>query len=240
MRIFAYIMTAVLALSVLARVFFGGLKGGWLVVTLITAGLLWSLVLWTGMPGGLRVTVIVFVSILGLVSVMGGLAGIGDGVKKSADTPKSEAAVAMGPANSKERIAIVYHPGGSPFPKSVVMSLGEKLAARGCSIVIMTANPGLSFNQKDFDALVLCSPVYGGEARPPLLDFVSSRAPFSIPVFAALTGGLKGWDEHNLKAFADALSRSKVKTEAAIKVNKRMSAAEVDAALSGLTDRIAE
>jgi hypothetical protein len=148
MRIFAYIVTAILALGVLTPLFLGGLKGGWVVVTLITAGLLWSLVLWTGMPGALRVIFIVLVSILGLVCVMGALAGVNEGLTKRFDLPRSDAAITMGPSGSKERIAIVYHPGGSPFPKRVVMALGEKLAATGCSIVIMTANPGLELKQR--------------------------------------------------------------------------------------------
>jgi hypothetical protein len=70
------------------------------------------------------------------------------------------------------------------------------------------------------------------------LNFVASRAPFSIPVFAVITGGLKGWDEHNLKALSDALAASKVKTEAAIKVNTKMNAAELDAALSEFAGKI--
>jgi hypothetical protein len=232
MRIFVYIVTAILALSVLVPLFLGGLKGGWVVVTLITVGFLWSLVLWTGMPGALRVVFLVLVSILGLVCVMGALASINEGLTRKFDLPRNDPAVTMGPSDSKVRIAIVYHPGGSPFPKRVVTALGEKLAAQGCSIVIMTANPGLNFKQTDFDALVLSSPVYGGKVRPPLLDFVSARAPFSMPVYAVLTGGLKGWDEHNLKALSDALAASKVTTTAAIKVNTKMNAAELDAALS--------
>jgi flavodoxin len=110
---------------------------------------------------------------------------------KSWDVPAYEYPVILGSDGSSGRIAIVYHPGATAFTKSMVRRLGEELASRGYIAALFTANPGLSLDQASYTGLVIGSPVYGAEIRPPVKDFIFANAPFSIPIFALLTACIK-------------------------------------------------
>lgn len=238
MRVFAYVMTFLLALCIVAPAALGGLRAGWVVVVLIAGGLLWIGVLRANAPGALRVVLIILVSVLSFVALVGTAVGIGNTMKVRFDRAVNEAPLTMGPPDSRLTVAVVYHPGGSTFPKSVVTELGKDLAAKGCRVTIMTAHPALELTQSEYDALVLCSPVYGGEIRPPLEDFVRRTAPFSIPVFAIITGGISGVEEANLRRLSELLARTDTRTVAAVKLLRKARPQTTAARLSSLTEDI--
>jgi len=139
---------------------------------------------------------------------------------KSWDLPVHEDPVVMGVGGGSGRIAVVYHPGGSSFPKRTVARLGKDLVLRGYVVTVNTASPDLPFDTKNYDALVLLSPVYGAQIRPPVRQFVSTHAPFSVPVFVVLTGMFsKGfYENHDLPMLTEFLSHAGVKLTAAVKV----------------------
>ncbi len=136
------------------------------------------------------------------------------------DLPVHQDSVVMGEEGGSGRVAVVYHPGGSGFPKRTVARLGRELVRRGYVVTVNTASPDLPLDTKSYDALVLVSPVYGGEIRPPVDQFVSTHAPFSVPVFVVLTGMFaKGfYESHDLPMLTKRLSQAGVMLTAAVKV----------------------
>jgi flavodoxin len=213
-RILAYVLTGILMVCFV--ILLGpesGMPRGFAVSTLVAIGLLWTVVLRAGMPLWLRVILFVAIFCLSFVAI---LFAIALGV---ADRPKSEPPISMGAGPQTRRVAIVYHPGGTGFTKGTVMKLGEELAARGYAVSILTAHPGLQFAQDKYDAIILGSPVYAGEARPPIKEFVSAISPLTIPVFVLLTGGGSSPKEADLERFAKVLTRSGANLRAGTKVN---------------------
>ena len=114
-----------------------------------------------------------------------GLAASGCG---SGEPSASRQPVTIGSGGSAGRIAVVYDPGGSGYPRRTMIRLAEELASRGYVVYLYTTAPGLAFEPESCDALVLGGPVYGAEIRPALKEFVTALAPFPVPVFALLTG----------------------------------------------------
>lgn len=213
-RILAYILTGILVVCFV--ILLGpksGMPRGFAVSTLVAIGLLWTVVLRTGMPVWLKVILSVVIFCLSFVAI---LFAIALGV---ADRPKSEAPVSMGGGSSAHSIAIVYHPGGTGFTRGTMMKLGEKLAARGYAVSIFTAHPGLQFPQEKHSAIVLGSPVYAGETRPPIKEFVSAVSPLTVPVFAVVTGGGSSPKEADLERFAKVLTRAGGNLTAGTKIN---------------------
>jgi hypothetical protein len=240
MRIFSAVVSAVLGACILAQIVAGKPSVGFIIVTFIAAGFLWVPLLWPAMPAGLRVTSIVLACILSLVSAIGGMVGVGNGLAARFDIPNAAAPVIMGGADSLHTAAIVYHPGGSAFPKRVVTALGEKLAARGCRVVVMTAHPALGFEEKAFGALVLCSPVYGGVIRPPLQEFVAAHAPFSIPVYAIVTGGMPGVEGINLRMVSETLEKSDLHPIDTIRIVNKEKRDAIEAKIALIADSVME
>jgi hypothetical protein len=127
--------------------------------------------------------------------------------------------VTVGTDGASGRIAVVYHPGGSPFPKTVVTRLGEELASRGYVVDLMTAYPDIVFEPDIYRALVLGSPVYGAKIRPPINEFVSANAPFAMPVFAVLTGWFGDlYETYDLPALVAFLDQAGVQLAGAVKI----------------------
>jgi hypothetical protein len=217
-RILASVLTAVLALCVLVPLLSGKGRNGFAVVGIIAIGILWAVALWRQMPGGLKVPLLIVFSIMALVSVIGSLVSIGTGLSDRFDRPRSEAPIVMGGGSSSASIAIVYHPGGSGFTKKIVTRLGEDLAARGYAVSIMTAHPGRAFDQKSYRALILASPVYGGEIRPPLKEFVDAHSPLSLPVFAILAGWFAAFNEADLQRLSELASKGGANLKKSIKL----------------------
>jgi len=155
------------------------------------------------------------------------------------DEPISSEIISLGAGGLAGRVAIVYHPGGSSFPRNVMMELGETLASRDYVVDISTASPETLFEQSSYSALVLGSPIYGAEIRPPVADFVSTNAPFSMPVFALLTGAFPGFfdtsDLPNLVAFA---ATCDVTITKAIKIKKGARPDQVRQQVGELVDAI--
>ncbi len=217
-RTLAYVLTAVLALFVFTPLILGSGKNGFTVVGLIAAGILWAVALWLQMPAGLKVPLLIVFSILVLVSVIGSLVSVGTVLSERFDKPRSEAPVVIGEGSSSGQIAIVYHPGGSRFTRKIVTRLGEDLAARGYAVSIMTAHPGLALDQKSYKALILASPVYGGQIRPPLREFVNAHPPISLPVFAILAGWFAAFKDEDLQRLSELASQKGMKLKETTKL----------------------
>jgi hypothetical protein len=197
-KFIAYIFTSILTVCVLFPIVLRSSKISITVTGLLALGILWAIVLLKAMPIGLKVPMLIVFSILTLISA----AGIGSVLGNWFDRPRNEAPVIMGKGFPSGSIAIVYHPGGSAFPRKVILSLADTLAVRGYSVAIFTANPQLSIDQKQYAAVILGSPVYGGEIRPPLLGFASANSPLKIPVFGVLTGGFRTGKENDLEGYS--------------------------------------
>ena len=116
------------------------------------------------------------------------------------DRPRIEAPLVLGAGTPA--IAVVYHPGGSGFPRRVAMELVERLVARGCSVTLLTAGSRPSCDLREYDAVVLGSPVYLGKTRPVIAQFVTAHAPLSVPTYALLTGWVDASGKQDLAAFA--------------------------------------
>jgi hypothetical protein len=155
------------------------------------------------------------------------------------DEPVISDMISLGTGGTAGRVAIVYHPGGSSFPERAIIGLAEELVSRGFVVDIATASPQTAIEQSLYCALVLGSPVYGSAVRPPVMDFVSANAPFSMPVFALLTGAFAGfyetYDLPNLVAFAATYD---VTITAAIKIKKGASRRRIRRQVGELADEL--
>jgi hypothetical protein len=237
-KIVAFLLTAILASCSLVPFVLRNGRTGFAVTAFIAIGILWAVVLWKGMPVGLKVPLIIALVVLVIVSIMGSLVGVGTGLADRWDQPRNEAPVIMGNASSSDSIAIVYHPGGSGFAKKVVMSLGGILTSKGYSVSIYTANLELSLNQGKYKALVFCSPVYGGQIRPPLQKFISDNSPLSIPVFAVLTGGFAGFEENDLRQLTEIVARAGGSLRTGVKILRRTSSQAIEEKIGSFCDTI--
>lgn len=159
---------------------------------------------------------------------------------KSWDMPAHKDSVMLGSDGSSGRIAIVYHPGATGLTESMVTRLGEELVSRGYAVTLSTANPTLSLDQTSYKALVIGSPVYGAEVRPPIKDFISANAPLSVPVFAILTGGFgTGWyEEYDLPALINTLNQANVSLVACTKIASGMFEPEIKKRIAYLCNAI--
>ena len=90
--------------------------------------------------------------------------------------------------NGEMWIEVVFHPGASLRPTRLSRQIQEALVERGYTVVRAPSNPDYELDQERCDALVVISPVYGSTTRRDLRDFLSANAPYSVPIFAALTG----------------------------------------------------
>lgn len=150
--------------------------------------------------------------------------------------------VTIGSEGPAGRIAVVYDPGGSGYPRRTMIRLAEQLVSRGYVVDLHTTAPGLTFEPDSCDALVLGGPVYGAEIRPALKEFVTARAPFPFPVFALLTGLFpksfyEKYDLPNLNSF---LGQAGVTLTGAAKVGTLSSPRFVRTRLALLCDVIDE
>jgi hypothetical protein len=127
------------------------------------------------------------------------------------------------------------------IPASVVTLLGTELTSRGFIVDVMTATQSLAFDQGTYSALVLGSPVYGAEIRPPIKDFVVTNAPFSAPVFAILTGMFPDLFESNdLPTLIEFLSQYGVALEAAAKIGTGWDERRIGEQIIQIADKIEE
>lgn len=239
-RILALILIVVLAVCVVLNVAFRTGRSGFTVVAVIAAGFLVALGFWQHMPGALRVPMLIVSSILVLVSVIGALVGVGTTLSNRFDQPKSESALVIGKECSSGRIAIVFHPGGSGFTRGIVKQLGEDLAQRGYAVTVLTAHPDVDFDQGAYRALVIVSPVYGGEIRPPLLAFMHAHSPLSIPVFAVLTGWFGAMRDADLQRLSQATAQDSLTIREAVKIAWGDRAGAKAEKLGSLVNAIAE
>ena len=168
--------------------------------------------------------------------------GVAAGGCGSGDTDASRLPITIGSGGSSGRIAVVYDPGGSAYPRRTMTRLGEELASRGYVVDLYTTGSGLAFAPESFNALVLGGPVYGAEVRPPLKEFVTGHAPFPIPVFALLTGFFpKGmYEKYDLPNLNSFLGMAGVNLNAATKVGTLSSPRFVRRRIASLCDSIDE
>ncbi|NPV02072.1 MAG: hypothetical protein HPY53_11900 [Brevinematales bacterium] len=105
------------------------------------------------------------------------------------DLPKREKPVKMGNQTSAKEIAIVYHPGGSPFTKFALTRLADAFAGSDYAVTLYTASGSLALDTKKPAAIVLASPVYGSMIRPALQDFIAGHDLSGVKLFIIHTGG---------------------------------------------------
>ncbi|MBN2049618.1 MAG: hypothetical protein JW760_04180 [Spirochaetales bacterium] len=136
-------------------------------------------------------------------------------------------------------IAVVYDPGGSPFPAKTVKILADELKARGYLVEIMTAGPELLLAQSRYQALILGSPVHGAEVLPPVKAFISANPHLSIPVFAVLTGLFpKFYESYDLPNLTTLLGQSGISLTGSIKIRMGTGKHKLKALVSGLVNAV--
>jgi hypothetical protein len=234
-RVPAFVMTAVLAVCFIVQLSSkNGTEAprGGAFASLLAIGILWAIVLWGGMPRGLRVPALV---IFFLITVLGAvLPTVQNSVRSLLDRPGVQAAQTLGSTTSARSIAVVYHAGGSNAVTSAVARLGKDLAARGYSVSMLAASPRLVLDQRKYRAVVLGSPVYSGQVRPPVLDFVSANAPLSVPVFALLTGWFPAMKEQDLGRLSPLVGRAGGRLIAGTKIGSGSSEPTVEKGLASI------
>lgn len=215
----AFIVTAVLGLCAVVQLAVPGGSGapkGGAFMSLLAIAMLWMIMLWEGMPGSLRVPVLILFL---LVSVLGAvMPAVQAGARAVLDRPRTEAPVVLGTAKAARSVALVYHAGGSGATKAAVTRLGRDLAARGLSVTMIAAGPRAVLDQGKYRAIVLGSPVYSGEVRPPVLDFLSANAPLSLPIFAVLTGWFPAMKDQDLGRLSGPLGHAGGRLVAGVKI----------------------
>jgi hypothetical protein len=189
------------------------------------------------MPGGLKVTSLVVFSILALVSVVGSLTVVGTTLSNRYDQAGKRNPVFMGEGSSPA-VAVVYHPGGSGLMEKIVMSLGRELETRGYSISVFTANPALSLDRGKYGAIVLASPVYGGEIRPPLRAFISAGPPISIPTYGILSGWFGNYEKEDLAKLSGIIAGAGGNLRSGIKIPSGSSESPIQARVESLCNEI--
>jgi hypothetical protein len=234
-RIPAVVLTAVIALSIVIPIILRSAKTGFVVASLLAIGILWAVVLRQGMPGGLRVTLLIFFYFITVVFSL--LGGMGSAVFGWLDRPRNDAAVTLG-SGSAGSIAIVYHPGGSGFTKKTITKLGDTMAAKGYKVTIFSAGSRLTFDQARYKAVILGSPVYTGNIRPPVKDFISSHSPLSIPVFIILTGTIPEEKEKTLDTVAADIARAGGSLRAGAKILSKSAEREIDAEIASFGETV--
>jgi hypothetical protein len=223
-KLLAAILSAVPILCLLASLFLG--KGSQIpraaanfgrIACLSAAAIPWILCLMKVAPGPGRTVLLLAFALLALVAVPIGLVDAisGSGIL---DRPGDAAPIAIGSPSAPRLVAIVYHKGGSGLALEAATALGEGLASKGCSALLLSARPGLRLKGGAYAAVVLCSPVYAGQARPPVLDFAAANAPFAMPVFALLSGGGATKEGEDLERLSATLALSGIALRGGLKV----------------------
>jgi hypothetical protein len=136
-------------------------------------------------------------------------------------------------------IEIVYHPGASGLPTRVARRLQDELVARGYTVSRVQSSPEYVLDQDLCDALVVVSPVYGSTTRPELREFLRANSPFSVPVFAALTGFFPAaGDKRDLPILEGLLEELGSGLAGGIKIGTMVGSRKIDVLIAPLCDQI--
>ena len=102
---------------------------------------------------------------------------------------------------------IVFHPGLSDFPDSVVRAFAGGLAARGWHVRLVTATDDAPADLSSFGLVTLAGPVYWWAPATPLMRYVRRlRDLHGMPVVTVLTGAGQG--ERALERLRRAVERA--------------------------------
>lgn len=125
------------------------------------------------------------------------------------------------------KVLIVYHPGGSSFTKEVVRSFGEGIASKGYTVTIESAGSKIKSVIEDYKMVILASPVYNKQPRPPLKEFVERNSLKNLPVYLILTGSHTKRVQSELENIAPLISKSGGKLIGNKKYTKKVSMEEI-------------
>ena len=205
--------------------------------TIIAIGVLWLVALVRGLPKLPRTLLLIafccmflFISSIAVVIPMAA----------RFDQPKSKQPVYIGQNNALGAIAIVYHPGGSAAVENAVNRLGEGMAAKGYAVTVFTASSELKLDLDSYKAIVCGSPIYGGQVRPPLKQFLVANAPIGVPVFALFSAGSMDNKEGDLARFSEVVSQAGGKLHGGAKVSSSANEQMNDTELALLGESIVQ
>lgn len=185
--IFAIIMTAFLFLSFLSinltemRMVPVGLR----LMPLIEAALLWVFVLSRGNKGWLWILFLIQYYIIFVIIVAMAGAGLAGAIL---DREHNIGPVTLGNPRGEKTIAAIYHPGGTDYTGKFLRAMGERLAGTEYRLIMHSARRGLQIDLVGAEAVILASPVYAGQIRPPVKRFIE-RGLAGKRCVLILTGG---------------------------------------------------
>jgi hypothetical protein len=145
----------------------------------------------------------------------------------------------IGDPSRKDKVCVIYHPGMSDFTITGIRTFAFKLAEKGFSTTIATANKALAVIFKNYKALVFASPVYGGVVRPPLIRFIERNNLSGLACFILLTGSVKETAVPDMQKAAQIVTASKGSVTGAIKVTTKESEQELRKVLENFGSEIA-
>lgn len=122
---------------------------------------------------------------------------------------------------AQKEALVVYNQGTSSYIKNSIQDFSEELAERGYGVTITTANPnfepegfdemlaaanpGMKRDYSYYDLIILASPVYNQEVRPPLKEFMQNADFKGVDVYTLLFHQSNSEGEECMKQFAPAV-----------------------------------
>ncbi len=87
------------------------------------------------------------------------------------------------------QMLIVYHPGLSSFPTTIVSKFAEGATSRNWIVDISTVSHESPRDMAHYDSIMILSPVYGGIPQVAISTYLASVNLLGKPVVAILTSG---------------------------------------------------
>jgi hypothetical protein len=136
-------------------------------------------------------------------------------------------------------ILVAYHPGASLFPRRIASRLQDALAERGYVVTRTPSDPTYVVDQSRNSVLVVVAPVYGSTTPRVLREFLEANAPFSVPVFALLTGFFQAAGEkRDLPILDDTLGGYDEALSGGVKISTFSTRRRIDELIRSLCDQI--
>ncbi len=133
---------------------------------------------------------------------------------QAGDPEKDIPAMTLGDPSGKKLLYIIYHPGASSFNTNIIAGLAEAMGKDGFKTVLFSANKNLKIDLKNASAVGFSSPIYFGNIRPPVENYLKRTDPKGIKTFIILTCGSP--EAGNKKDYLDNFKSKLIKEGAVI------------------------
>ena len=122
--------------------------------------------------------------------------GVGSSVITVMERGRIVPPITIGSEDNTEQIYIVYHPGASKFTSSTLKTLAENIAQNNYKVTLYSVSKDLQLDLQEVRAIGFASPIYAGNVRKQLIDYIEEDNLYRKNCFIVITGsdreGLEG------------------------------------------------